>query len=77
MTDLERRQAVRLVRNAKVAERELFMLIDDLQESREPDMLPHDWQCTLGGLEVARERISMCIDLVRNTLGEILPGRGV
>lgn len=68
MEALERRQAGRIVRNAREAERDLFELIEELQLHCHPDTLPFDWECTSAHVENVRHRLDLIADLVNNTV---------
>ena len=71
----DRRQAERIRRHAKHAERILFALIDDMGNS--PPGNPAEWEGALNSLEQIDQQLSFMVDLVSNSLAESLKRGGL
>jgi len=66
MQALERRQAARIIRNAREAERRIFELIEELQDASHDDRLAYDWLCAIDKLDSVHNYLKVCRDLVEN-----------
>lgn len=66
MNQQERRQAHRIIRNAREAESYFFELIEELQEASHENAADYDWLCALDKLQSIQERLPVLVDLVRN-----------
>ena len=65
MTQSERRQAMRVIRNARNLERVLFELIAELQDALHGDE-PYDWQSAAHELQQVADGLPILQDLVAN-----------
>lgn len=70
MNAQEKRQANRIIRNARQLERESFEMIQELQDAMH-DAEPHDWGSTLHHLNLIRESLPLLFDLVENIQREM------
>lgn len=74
MSAQEKRQAFRIVRNAREAERVMFDLLTELLAATSDDGGNHDWQGTLDHLEKLESKLPMLKDLVKNIKRETKKG---
>jgi hypothetical protein len=70
----EKRQAFRILRNAREAERGLFQLITDLLAGTSGDNNEHDWADTMAQLEKLESQLPVLKDLVKNIQQETKKG---
>lgn len=66
MTAQEKRQANRLVRNARTVEADLFELINELQEASVNGADPYDWESARDKLHTIQGHLPLLFDLVNN-----------
>lgn len=70
MTPAEKRQAQRIIRNAKHTERRLFNLIEELQSGITDDA-EMSWESVTDELRSIQESLPLLFDLVRNIQREV------
>jgi hypothetical protein len=64
MTQQENRQAVRIARVGKEAERLLFELVSSMQSVHTETEATHDWKETAHQLELVANRVNLMRDLI-------------
>jgi len=71
MTAQEKRQANRIIRNARELERDVFDLVAELQEAMNDGADPFDWESAHQHLHNAQSRLPLLFDLVINIKREV------
>lgn len=66
MSPQERKQASRIIRNARMPERELFDLIEELQHATHDEYAEYDWQSAKDHLVRIQDALPLLFDLVAN-----------
>lgn len=75
MNAAEKRQAQRIIRNARKVERHLFELISSLQEGSTEGAYPFDWEEARHQLWKVQRELPLLFDLVANIQGHLITER--
>lgn len=71
MTEQEKRQAARIVRNAKAVEHLLFGMIAELQDGMRSEGEHFEWESINDNLRQVQDGLPLLFDLVRNIQREV------